>query len=148
VDNDGLYYFDGTETLGIPLTDAFDAGTHTIDTEKIILAASADEVRFPVRLPVGALVTEIRVRLQKNTSGSDEVAFDFFEISDGASSPTTLNASNDDNAPGNVTVIVTGDPVPIQALCSYYVVIGPSGSVAPAADRIFAVDVFWSKPAP
>ncbi len=145
-----LLYFAGTEKHGIPLTDGFEAGSvHTIGPEQIILAASTNSIVFPIRLPVGAVITAFQVRMAKNTSSSDEITFDLFRMIDGVPVANGMNAGDASNAPGTITLTSSGGgPETVQALRGYMIRCDPSGSVAPAADRIYAIDVHWNKPAP
>lgn len=144
-------YFTEDQTATIPATHWFQpAATHTPAHNMWVVAAGATYIWAPIQLPVGALVTAIRVKAQKNTSGSDTIGATTIRSLNGTdSAPTgTVSLSNADNAPGDVTLDSGAMEMPIEATYAYHIRLEPSGSVTPASDRFYLIEYDWNFPAP
>jgi hypothetical protein len=149
-------YFTNDQRIAVPPTDWFQpAATHTPAHNVWVLAESTNYIWAPVRLPAGAVVHRIRVRAQKNTSGSDTIGATVIRSLNGTDSAPpegAVSLSNADNAPGDIEMdsgdLFTGDGFAINTTYSYHVRLEASGSVTPAADRFYNVEIEWDFPAP
>lgn len=149
---DGPYYHEVADTLAIPTCDIIDlVGSHTRGAGNIILAASTSELQVPIRLPVGCQIIGWRVYVQKNTSGTAEIEAQVHTQASNSLVPAGVGdtASNSANAPGMVTIApAAAQAIDINPLNQYWLKITPSGSVAPAADRMLHVEIDYTRPAP
>ncbi len=148
------FYHTEPETLAIPASLWFqDIATHTASYNQWIFAADTDFAWVPIQLPVGSVVVAVRFYAQKNTSNTETLGATVRRSLNGTDSAPpegAVSLSNSDNAPGNVTL----DSAPtvidfeIETGYAYHLRLEPSGSVTPAADRGYLVEVDWTRPAP
>lgn len=143
-------YFTDPQTLHVQPSLWHDAGgsTHTKSHNVWILAASTDAVYVPINLPVGAVITAWRIGLQKNTSDASEIEAQMIYSAGGADTSVGDSGSNADDSSGAALIQVTDQQIEILNSASHYLRITPSGSIAPAADRLWEVAVEWIMPPP
>jgi hypothetical protein len=150
------YYFTTTRIAVAPATTwREDVATHQAAHNQWLYVASTNAIWAPIQLPVGSSVTEIRLYAQKNTSNLDTIGATVRRSLNGVDSNPPEGAvsfSNADNAPGNVTLssgpINFGVGFAIEATYQYHLRLEPSGSVLPAPDRAFLVEIDYLRPPP
>lgn len=146
-----VYYFLGTEKLALATSTARDeAGSHTLSHNQIIFAASANVVYVPiVGLPIGAVITGMKIWFKKGTSSASEIEFQIVTNLNGASdNAEALDITNSGNGTGDTSAEQTGEAIEVVSGYQYSLKLIPTGSVAPAADRFYHAEVYWHKPQP
>lgn len=121
--------------------------THTHAAIEVIVAASANVINMGLRVDVGDVVTGFRVRMKKNTNGSNSVNVRIMAVTDGVEVAATSDTSSTANAPGLINLDGTDD-VPIVAGKSYNMQFESDGSVTPSADHLYHVELFVTHPPP
>ncbi len=140
-------YWDGPQTLPVPPSRYFvgDSG-HSQGHNVVVLAASTSKIYVPIEIPSGAMIHTVVLRLEKNTSASDEIEMTLIESLDGNDTDLGV-ATNAEDSVGLTTITITG-PYECHAGKTYSVEITPSGAITPATDRIYETRVSWSYPTP
>ncbi|MCW5803466.1 MAG: hypothetical protein KIT31_13865 [Deltaproteobacteria bacterium] len=122
------------------------AAVHTADHRQVVLAASSSALYMPLSfLRVGDLVTKMRVRCHKGTGSGSTVTARLQDFVDGTAS--TLATATENGASTGSTSVVTGDiEILIRGGRTYAVQLTPSGSVSPAADRLYGLEISYCRP--
>lgn len=149
----GHVFSGGTEKTPLCTSIARDLlGVHTVGAEQIIFAASAGKVKIPiiglpVGDPVGAYLLGYRVMWAKNTDDMAEVNFDLVRNTNAGADDylADTNLSNADDAPGAMDDEVIGFEHYMEPGYQYFLLIAPSGSITPAADRFYHAEIYWAR---
>lgn len=147
---DGHYYFEEPLRWSVSPSDFFQqTNTHTPSPIEWIMAASSNLVWCPLKMPVGAMLTEFTWYVNKATDASNEVKVDLHFVSNsGTDTPIGSTASNAANAPGLIGLTQTGLTVPIADFGTYYLVFESDGGITPSADRLRVAEYSWCLPKP
>lgn len=147
IETNGVYYFQGVQTLTIPSSMMY-SSDNTKGHNVWLLNASGVAVYAPIVLPVGAVILDWRCYFQKNTANTNVVDFQVNHSISGVDTGQGDAVSESGNATGNVTVSpVAAQSITIVAGRSYHLEIDSPGGIAPAADKIFHVEIDWNMPA-
>lgn len=135
-----------------------DDGTHTRSASAVgahnrwTLAASANKVWAPLRIPNGSIITGWSVYVDKETNGSATITARLYKT-DWINSPGTETAlgsgsSSSANAPTFIELAESGLSITIDnSQFEYYLVFTPSASVTPAADVLYGGRVTYKRDA-
>lgn len=150
------FLFSSAHQLHLPSSSAVDFNaTHTRQTAasgafvKILIAASANPVVWPIQLPNRSQIVSWSIRVTKNTDNTNTIAGRLFKYEFDTATETPLGSGDTDNtnAPGDTSLDESGLTVDIGNSDEeqFYLVFTPGAGITPTPDVLFHAIVQYKR---